>query len=48
MAKKTKNTKNTKKVNRSSETGQFVTQEYAKAHPSTTETQHIKKAPKRN
>jgi len=32
----------TKKINRSAKTGQFVTPEYAKTHPATTETERVK------
>jgi hypothetical protein len=34
--------KGTHKVNRSSITGQFVSAEYAKKHPNTTETETVK------
>ena len=35
--------KNPPKVARSSKTGEFVTKDYAKKHPSTTEVQKVKK-----
>lgn len=38
-----KNNKNKKIVYRSSETGRFVTENYAKKHPKTTEKEHVKK-----
>ncbi|VVD91564.1 hypothetical protein PHO31112_01648 [Pandoraea horticolens] len=35
----------TKVVNRSSVSGQFVTDKYAQKHPSTTERQHVRTPP---
>lgn len=43
MAAKNNNNKTTVHVDRSSKTGRFVTDDYARRHPSTTEHQTIKK-----
>ncbi len=39
--------KNTHKINRSSITGRFVTNNYAKRNPKTTETENVRNTPKK-